>query len=329
MDNELEAIFEIGEEQEFDCEFRIDATTFDYSALDNKPQINGETLEGNKSSSDLHLASSEDFDLLQLQVNANTLAISTEVTDRQNADININNRIDGIVESFDGDVERLDEKIDGINANLTKQIDDLEQDVSNKYNELVNDIDAEIQAREEADTTINQRITDVADELQQSIEENVVALQQEDTALQNQINTHSQQITQEIADRQSGDNTLQEQVNDNANLIETKQDIIDDLSTIRSNAQAGYNIIPQVESNTQRIEDLTTARFPNVVIVGTPHIEGGQVSNYSASSYLQFPFIDISRGQPFDIYLLPLIKNKQAEGLYNDDPIVYILFNLD
>ena len=52
----------------------------------------------------------------------------------------------------------------------------------------------------------------------------------------------------------------------------------------------------------QRIEDLTTSRFPNVVIVGTPHIEGGQVSNYSDSNYLQFPFIDISRGQPFDIY---------------------------
>lgn len=58
----------------------------------------------------------------------------------------------------------------------------------------------------------------------------------------------------------------------------------------------------EVDTNTQRIEELTTARFPNVVIIGTPHIEGGQVSNYSDSSYLQFPFVDISRGQPFDIY---------------------------
>lgn len=84
--------------------------------------------------------------------------------------------------------------------------------------------------------------------------------------------------------------------------FDAKQDVISDLDTIRSNAQDGKNIIPQVEVNTQRIEDLTIAKFPNVVIVGTPHIEGGQVSNYSDTSYLQFPFVDISRGQPFDIY---------------------------
>ena len=50
-------------------------------------------------------------------------------------------------------------------------------------------------------------------------------------------------------------------VNENWNLIDTavagKQDIIPDLDEIRSNAQAGKNIIPQVEVNTQRIEDLT------------------------------------------------------------------------
>lgn len=79
-------------------------------------------------------------------------------------------------------------------------------------------------------------------------------------------------------------------------------DGIPDLDTIRSNASTGAGLAPQVEVNTQRIEELTIAKFPNVVIVGTPHIEGGQVSNYSDTSYLQFPFVDISRGQPFDIY---------------------------
>lgn len=52
----------------------------------------------------------------------------------------------------------------------------------------------------------------------------------------------------------------------------------------------------------ERVEDLTNAKFPNVVIIGTPHIEGGQVSNFSNTDYLQFPFVDISRGLPFDIY---------------------------
>ncbi len=95
-------------------------------------------------------------------------------------------------------------------------------------------------------------------------------------------------------------------VNENWNLIDTavaeKQDIIPDLAEIRSNAQAGKNIIPQVEVNTQRIEDLTVARFPNVIVKGTPQIIGGQVSGFSSANYLQFPFVDISRGYPFDIY---------------------------
>lgn len=81
-----------------------------------------------------------------------------------------------------------------------------------------------------------------------------------------------------------------------------KQDVISDLAEIRSNASTGAGLAPQVEINTQRIEDLTVSKFPNVVIVGTPHIEGGQVSNYSNANYLQFPFVDISRGLPFDIY---------------------------
>lgn len=85
-------------------------------------------------------------------------------------------------------------------------------------------------------------------------------------------------------------------------ITDTKQDVISDLSDIRTNAQTGAELAPQVAVNTQRIEELTISKFPNVVVVGTPHIEGGQVSNFSDSNYLQFPFIDISRGLPFDIY---------------------------
>lgn len=337
----INAKFSIEDEEHFDCQFKIDAVTFDYEILDKKPQINGVTLIGNKTGEELGLASGQSIVDLENKVNIEIQAREVADTTLNNKIDEVKTSLDNDIEQVNQsianetleranaditlqyNINTLDNKVDGINANLTQQIEETQQDLSNKYQELTNDIDGvasaldfEIQARETEDTTINQRITDVADELNQTIEENVVALQQEDTALQNQINTHSQTltgldtritnntnaITQEIADRQAGDNTLQEQVNDNASLIETKQDIITDLSTIRSNAQAGYDIIPQVESNTQRIEDLTVARFPNVVIVGTPHIEGGQVSNYSSSNYLQFPFVDISRGLPFDIY---------------------------
>lgn len=86
------------------------------------------------------------------------------------------------------------------------------------------------------------------------------------------------------------------------NDLATKQNTISDLSTIRSNAQTGANLAPQVAVNTQRIEDLTTARIPDVIYHGTPKITGGQISDFSTTNYLQFPFTDISRGLPFDIY---------------------------
>lgn len=68
--------------------------------------------------------------------------------------------------------------------------------------------------------------------------------------------------------------------------------VIDDLEDVTT----------QVNVNTQRIEDLTTARIPDVIYYGTPKIVGGQVSNFSTTNYLQFPFEDISRSLPFDIY---------------------------
>lgn len=200
-DNELEAIFELGEEQEFDCLFTIDAVTFDYDSLDNKPQINGEELIGDKSSSDLHLASEQ--------------GLIDEIENRQNADI-----------EFANNLSELDSKVDGINANLTQQIEETQQDVNDKYNELIRDIDDLTDVVEEDYNTLNTRITNVANELQESIEENVVALQQEDTALQNQINVHSttlttydtritnnaNAITQEVTNRQNADDALSDRI---------------------------------------------------------------------------------------------------------------------
>lgn len=58
----------------------------------------------------------------------------------------------------------------------------------------------------------------------------------------------------------------------------------------------------RVETLEQRVEDLTVSKFPNAIIIGTPQIEGGQVSGFSDTDYMQFPFVDISRGLPFDIY---------------------------
>ena len=120
---DFEAIFELDEQEKIDCVFEINATVYNYEALDKKPQINGETLIGDKSSSDLHLASEQ--------------GLLDEIENRQNADI-----------EFADNLSELDSKVDGINVNLTQQIEETQQDVSTKYNELVNDITNEIKKNE-------------------------------------------------------------------------------------------------------------------------------------------------------------------------------------
>lgn len=237
--------------------------------------------------------------------------IVSQIIDVHNADVNAHPYIQNIIEE---NYNTLDEKIDGININLTKELEELEQDVNDKYNELVQDIDDltdvveegynqltqdlanEKLAREQADTTlqnnidtlsqtvsdnyttldtkidttattINQRITDVADELNQTIEENVVALQQEDTALQNQINTHSQTLTshderitansnaivQEASDREDADNDLQEQIDaivassDVKDIVGTKEE----LDNYDKTKLGDRDIIKVLEDNTQ------------------------------------------------------------------------------
>lgn len=128
----------------------------------------------------------------QLQANIDTVAgnLETETTARINADSD------------------LSDKIDTVENDLTGDIDSLTTTVENNY------------------TTLDTRITEVAESLQETIEDNVVALQQEDTELQNQINAHSQTltdydtriinnanaITQEISDRQTADDELQDQI---------------------------------------------------------------------------------------------------------------------
>ena len=50
-----------------------------------------------------------------------------------------------------------------------------------------------------------------------------------------------------------------------------------------------------------KINELELFKFPNVTIIGTPTINNGQISNFSATSYLKFPFLVDFRSQPFEI----------------------------
>ena len=82
----------------------------------------------------------------------------------------------------------------------------------------------------------------------------------------------------------------------------TRESIINIIGYEPASYTSVEGLTTRVATLEERVEDLTNAKFPNVVIIGTPSIEGGQVSNFSNTNYLQFPFVDISRGLPFDIY---------------------------
>lgn len=142
---------------------------------------------------------------IEAEISANLV---TEKNAREQADSILSDAITEEQRRAEQAESELSDKIDTVEDDLTEDIDSLANIVDSNY------------------STLNNRITEVASELEQTIEENVVALQQEDTALQNQINTHSQTltshetriasnthaITQEVYDRQSADDNLQEQI---------------------------------------------------------------------------------------------------------------------
>ncbi len=82
----------------------------------------------------------------------------------------------------------------------------------------------------------------------------------------------------------------------------TRETIINIIGYEPASYTSVEGLTTRVSTLEERVEDLTTAKFPNVVVIGSPSIEGGQVSGFSNTNYLQFPFVDISRGLPFDIY---------------------------
>lgn len=51
----------------------------------------------------------------------------------------------------------------------------------------------------------------------------------------------------------------------------------------------------------QIVTELQLFKFPNATIIGTPKIDNGQVSGFSAEDYMQFPFIMDFRSKPFAI----------------------------
>ena len=65
-------------------------------------------------------------------------------------------------------------------------------------------------------------------------------------------------------------------------------------------ATGDYNPTPKKYVD-ERIAEVEMFKFPNATIIGTPTIQAGQVSDFTTSDYLEFPFLVDFRGRPFEI----------------------------
>ena len=99
----MEEVIKENIEQEIQVEQEsviINGGTQNYNELSNKPSINNVTLQGNLTTADLGIEEYDDTqikqDILTLQSN-----LSTETTNRENADINLQSQIDAITVSSD------------------------------------------------------------------------------------------------------------------------------------------------------------------------------------------------------------------------------------
>lgn len=67
------------------------------------------------------------------------------------------------------------------------------------------------------------------------------------------------------------------------------------------NPATKFYVDTKAEELDDRIDEIELSKFPNVTIFGTPTILQGQVSDFSANDYLEFPFMVDFKGRSFEI----------------------------
>lgn len=82
---------------------------------------------------------------------------------------------------------------------------------------------------------------------------------------------------------------------------EIRQEISDVNDLAEQNERDITNLDIDVTALEEKVKDLELFKFPNLTIIGTPTIQSGQVSDFTTSDYLEFPFLVDFRNQPFEI----------------------------
>ena len=218
----------------------------------------------------------------------NILGDITNQTDLQNA-LNSkasNERVDGIVEAFDDDIENINNSITELSGNL----DDLEITVTNNYNELSSSIDSNHQAISNINSTIQTygdivtyNASDFATSAQGALADTALQPNDNISELTNDVGyitsaslpvVNNNRITIQKNGSPVGDFTLNQSSDETINLIipTTAADVgalpdtttINDLTTTAQqealNSGANSTNIGQISTNAQAIQTETTNR---------------------------------------------------------------------
>lgn len=105
----------------------------------------------------------------------------------------------------------------------------------------------------------------------------------------------------------------------------SNKNILDDIkadSLVTIEDRLNMDAIPGIRSDLNTIEskvdELQLYKFPNATIIGSPTINNGQISNFSAVNYMKFPFIVNMQGRPFTI----MIEFTTASDITNQQNII-------
>ena len=182
-----------------------------------------------------------------------TEALTTEVSDRKAADIELDRKIDRSVDELNDKIDALKTDSEEMIAAEKAERQAADQELQNQIDKVNNDLATEVAAREAGDTAIQEALTkeitdrEAADtQLQTNLNTEIAdrkkAVQDEanvrsndDTQLQHNINAVSASLAEETTQRKNADTTLQANIDAEANSRQTKdedlQNQIDALNT--------------------------------------------------------------------------------------------------
>ena len=308
--NNLDASFDLSEGASFDALFEIYASGTTWGSIDgdiaNQTDLYNILMsKADKTTVEADLEAindtiAENYETLDNKIDSVQSDLSGDISALSQTVINnntaINNRVDNIVESFDGDIEQ-------INSNIS----DLQTTVSDNYSELNTKIQNEAAARAENDSLLQGDIDTLSDNLTAEISNRESAdsgLQTQITNLTGTVSSNYNILNNSISNLSNTVDDLSDTVDSNYNILDTKINTTQttlqgNIDTLSGTVTSNYNDLTQ--SITNNVSTLNT-RITNEVSTLNGAISNEATTRANADNNLQTQ-IDaiVSSSDVFDI----------------------------